>query len=221
MEALYTNFCNKRKEVFFRNLVIVRNYFIDIYSKYCQNLLYSYFISSASLKDLNGKKENNMNKSKQAKRIFIFMVLSLITTFVLLVHTDSVRAEEVGDINPDSGFNYFLLLEGQSVTVTTTQTTPFDFTTIGATSIGNITVSASLSITGNEATGFWWVSIIGTGGKFWYDFTFGIAPVLGSTAIVDIDTGLSFVLATGGVALTSPVSVEEPVTYSITLRGSN
>ena len=221
MKALYTNFCNKRKEVFFRNLVIVRNYFIDIYSKYCQNLLYSYFISSASLKDLNGKKENNMNKSKQAKRIFIFMVLSLITTFVLLVHTDSVRAEEVGSINPDSGFNYFLLLEDQSVTVTTTQTTPFDFTTIGATSIGNITVSASLSITGNEATGFWWVSIIGTGGKFWYDFTFGIAPVLGSTAIVDIDTGLSFVLVTGGVALTSPVSVEEPVTYSITLRGSN
>ena len=179
------------------------------------------FSNKSSLKDVNEKGGDNMNKSKQVKRIFIFMVFSLITTFTLLVHTDSVRAEEVGGINPDSGFNYFLLLEGQSVTVTTTQTTPFDFTTIGATSIGNITVSASLSITGNEASGFWWVSIIGTGGKFWYDFSFGIAPVSGPNAIVDIDNGLSFVLVAGGVALTSPVSVEEPVTYSITLRSSN
>jgi len=161
-----------------------------------------------------------MSKCKQSKRIFLLIISFLITTLAPLILTNSVRAEEAEAITPDLGLDYFLLLEDQSVTSSTTQLLPFDFHTIWVVSIGNNTLSARLSISETEAIGLWWVSIIGTGGKYWFDYTFGIVPVSGSTAIIDINEVLSFGLATGGIILTSPVSIEDPVRYRITVTGA-
>ena len=161
-----------------------------------------------------------MGRFKQTERTSLIVSLFLVVVFVLFIHVNFVKAEEIEAINPNLGFDYYLLLEGQSVTSNTIQILPFDFITVGILSMGNVTLSASLSIAETEASGLWWVSIIGTGGTFWYDFTFGLVPVSGSTAIVDVDKGVSFALATGGIIVTSPIFAEEPVEYSLTVRGS-
>jgi hypothetical protein len=159
-----------------------------------------------------------MDKLKQAETTSLFMSLLLIITLALLIQVNSARAKEAEAITPNLGFDYFLLLEGQSVTSSTTQTIPFDLYTVGIVSIGNDTLSASLSVRETEATGFWWVSIIGTGGIYWYDFEFGIIPVSGSSASINVSKVISLALAIGGLYLTSPVSAEDPVKYNITVR---
>jgi len=159
-----------------------------------------------------------MSKLKDVKISYLLIITFLIIAFLFPVNF--VKAGEIEDITPDMGFDFFILLERQSVTARATQTTPFDFHTVGIVSTGNITLSASLSITGTDVLGFWWASIIGTGGNYWYDFKYGIAPVSGPSAIIDVDDALSFAFATGGVYLTSPVSVEEPVRYTLTVTGA-
>ena len=162
-----------------------------------------------------------MGNVKQSKRTFVSIGSILIIAFLLLVNEDFVRAEEFEVISPNVGFDYFILLEGQSVSISTTQEAAADFHILSVSSIGNRTLTATLSMGDTDATGIWWLSMIGTGGKFWYDFKIGMIPVSGPTAVVDVSKDLSFGFASGGLLLTSPVSVDEPVTYSITLRGGS
>ena len=167
-----------------------------------------------------------MRKYKQEKRIFIpLIILPLITAITLLTNTPIVRATEAETIPNQFGSDNFLLLENQSVSSSTEQTSSSGTHTVRILSIGNNKLSASLSIfvpsteAGTDATGNWWLLLMGAGGTFWFDFKFGVVPVTGPTAAVDISSLISVGIVTGGVTLTSPVSPENPVTYTISVTG--
>jgi hypothetical protein len=65
----------------------------------------------------------------------------------------------------------------------------------------------------------WWISLVSIGRTVDTDFTFGFAPLSGGTAQVVIDPTIGFAFATGGVISAVPVTVEEPLLYSITVTG--
>ena len=168
-----------------------------------------------------------MSKFKYTKRISLkLVILSLFITISLLTSAQFVRANESAAIPGQFGLDYFLLLENQSVSSSVALTSSSGNHTVGITSIGNNKLSASISIfvpsteAGTEATGFWWLLILGTGGKYWSDLKFGIIPVTGPTVAVDIGKVFSFGLVIGGIILDSPVSVEDPVTYTISVSGT-
>ncbi len=168
-----------------------------------------------------------MLKYKQEKRTSLpLIILPLITAISLLTNTPIVRATEAETIPNQFGSDYFLLLENQSVSSSTEQTSSSGTHTVRILSLGNNRLSASLSIfvppteAGTDATGNWWLLIMGTGGKFWFDLKFGVVPVTGPTVVVDIGSVVSFGIVIGGVTLTSPVSPESPVTYTISVTGA-
>ena len=163
-----------------------------------------------------------MNKSKHAERISTLLLsLFLVITILSSTPIPSAGAKEVEAI-PNQIVTDYLLLQNQSVTASLTSTSSTDSHTISVTSIGNNTLSASLSVSDEGTTGYWWVLILGTGGKHWIDLAVGIIPVTGSNAIIDISDSLSLGLITGGVILTSPLpgEDEDPLEYSITVSGA-
>ena len=163
-----------------------------------------------------------MNRSNHAKKPSTpLLSLFLVITIISLTHVHNTVAKEVAAI-PNQIITDYLLLQNQSVTVSTAVTTSTDSHTISVTSIKNNTLSARLSVSDELATGYWWVLILGTGGKHWIDLAVGIIPVTGSTAIIDISDALSLGLITGGVILTSPLpdEDEDPLEYSITVSGA-
>jgi hypothetical protein len=167
-----------------------------------------------------------MLKYKQEKRTSLpLIILPLITAISLLTNTPIVRATEAETIPNQFGSDYFLLLENQSVSSSAEQTSSSGTHTVRILSIGNNRLSARFSIfvppteAGTDATGNWWLLILGTGGKFWFDFKLGVVPVTGPIATIDIGSVVSFGIVIGGVTLTSPVSPENPVTYTISVTG--
>ena len=163
-----------------------------------------------------------MDKTTGAKALSKVMLPFLIIIFSFSVNF--VKAGEILELNPATVFDYVLVLEGQTASVSSTQITPFDLQTIGIVSVGNTTLTASLSITGSSITdpkplGYWWVSIMDIGGKTWFDLVFGVPNVSGPGAKIDVYGGLSFAFVTGGTSLTSSVSAGNPAKYTITITG--
>ena len=164
-----------------------------------------------------------MRKSTHERKIsrpsiIIFLIIAL--SFLTNAHI--IGAHEVEAINPNAGINNYLLLAGQTVSTEITLSTSSNFHSVGIASIGNNKLSASLGVSGEGVTGFWWLTIIGTGGKYWFGFKCGIIPVTGPTAAIDISSLFSVGLITGGVILISPLPAEDedPVTYTISVTGS-
>jgi len=155
-----------------------------------------------------------MNRAKRARKTFLPMCLSLIITFAFLIHVNFLRAEEIERIGPNQTFDFVLLLEGQTATLNTSQPAPIGAHTVGVVSIGNPTMSAELRSISSDATGMWWIMLMGTGGKDWADFAYGIVPFAGEAAKIDINQGVSYGFATGGLILTSP----PPASYSIKIN---
>jgi hypothetical protein len=148
----------------------------------------------------------------------LFVNLSLITIFVLLPHVNFAGA---GDIDLNQAMDTVSLLSGQSASFTTTQTTPFSFHSVGVLSIKNKRLTATFTANTSGASGFWLLTMIGTGKINWYDIGYGFTfPSGGPTAEVDVSRGISFGLATVSVFLTSPVSAETPFKYSIKVAGT-
>jgi hypothetical protein len=163
-----------------------------------------------------------MYNAKGAKTLSKVMVTFLI--IALLLPVNFVKAVEISEINPATVFDFVLVMEGQTASVSSTQITPFDFQTIGIASIGNITLTASLNMSGltpadPKPFGYWWVSIMDIGGRIWFDLVFGAPNVAGPGAKIDVYGGLGFAFVTGGTSLTSPVSAENPAKYTITVTG--
>ena len=160
-----------------------------------------------------------MKKIKKTSLLSIF-TLSLLIAFTLTLHLNFARAQDVVEgINPFGGFEFTVLLNGQSSgSISTTATAPFDVLSVGVVSIGNKTLTASLNMT-SEQSGIWWMSLAGIGGTKWADFTFGLAPLSGPAAQIDISESVGYAIATGGVFSLTPVTEEEPVKYSITVTG--
>jgi len=161
-----------------------------------------------------------MNKIKGEKRVFASISLFLIITFLLLININSAKAEEASIINPNQIFDYAFLSPGQSITFNATQNAAIGFHSVGVISLYNKSLTATLTPATKDATGVWWISLMGTGGKYWFDLGYGlIGPTGGLTATIDIDKTLSFGLATGGAVITT---IEEyPFSFSIKVAGSS
>ena len=159
-------------------------------------------------------------KSQRAKRLFQIVGLVLTVTFALLLQVHFVQAEGI-DIVPASGIDADnIILGGQSVTFSTSQYTPSDISTLVVTSIFNKSLAGSITIT-SDGTGFWTILLIGTGGRNWISFAYGlIAPDGGNSASVDIDEGLSLGILIGNTNVTSEVSEDKPFKYSLKIAGT-
>jgi Neuraminidase (sialidase) len=162
-----------------------------------------------------------MSKFQRAKRTSLFVSLSLIITFALLIHVNFARAEDVEGISPNLGFDVVTLLGGQNASFSTSQTTPFDMYSVGVLSFFNKSLKAEFtSITAGES-GLWWMTIMGTGGRNWFDYSFGLVFPKGYPAAeIDIGTEASIAIATGGIILFSDVSAEDPINYTIKVTGT-
>ncbi len=154
------------------------------------------------------------------KKIFInrtVLLTAIALTFCL--SSTYAQAQELDIINPDMSFEFAVVMRGQSTgSISSTASTPFDLTNVGILSIGNQTLTASLNMT-SEQTGVWWIALMGIGKIASADFAFGVAPLPGNTARIAIDPNIGLAVATGGVFSVTPVSAEEPITYSINVNG--
>ena len=159
-------------------------------------------------------------KIQRAKRLFQIVSLVLTITFALLLQVHFVQAEGI-DIVPASGIDADnIILGGQSVSFSTSQYTPTDISTLVVTSILNKSLTGSIAIS-STGTGFWTILMIGTGGRNWISFAYGlIAPSGGNTASVDIDDGISLGILIGNTNVTSEVSADKPFKYSLTIKGA-
>ena len=148
-----------------------------------------------------------MRKFKGVKRTCLFVSLSLIITFAFMINADLTRAQT---------FDTMFLLEGQGASSGATSPNPASFHTIWVTSIGNSTLSATISGPSNHS-GIAWVMIFGTGGANWGDIAFGPVPNSGIKVLIDIGKELSFATVIGGVILTTPVSEDDPAGYGFSI----
>jgi len=159
-----------------------------------------------------------MKRHKRSNMKSLFMNFSLITIFVLLIHVNFAGA---GDIDPNQAMDTVSLLSGQSASFSTTQNTPFGFHSVGVLSIKNKKLTATFTANSTGASGFWLLTMIGTGKRNWFGIGYGFTfPSGGLTAAVDVSQGISFGLATVSVFLTSPVSAATPFRYSIRVAGT-
>jgi len=160
---------------------------------------------------------------QRVKRSFLLISLTLIITFTLIINVTFTRAEEIAGINPDLGFGYAVLLGGESVTLSTTTSAPFDVYIAGVVSIGSPTISATVTGITSTARGWWWVVLTGNAPENWYDFSFGfsfgVAPDPGKSTTININSILCIGFVMGGLILDpTTVSAESPVNYSIKIN---
>jgi len=147
------------------------------------------------------------------------MAVCFILTLSLCFCANYTRAAAIDEINPDAGFQFAIVLQGQSTgSISTTASTAFDILNVALVSVGNSTLTASLDITSDQ-TGVWWISLVSLGRTIDTDFAFGLAPMTGGTAQVAVDPTIGFAFATGGVISTTPVTAEEPLLYNINVTG--
>ena len=140
--------------------------------------------------------------------------LLLIITFGILLGVTTVTAQE----QQEDLIDFVTLFQGQSGSASTTQSTPFASHSVFVTSIGNRTLGATLSGMPNDTLGWWTMTLVGTGGKNFSDFKFGLLPWGVPKAAIDIGSPVSFGLAISSVFITNKTAAElasKPVGYSI------
>jgi hypothetical protein len=162
------------------------------------------------LQIINSKKEVMMKGLRRGKGITMF--IGIIVTFGILMSANLAKAQFLAT-----------LLQGQSTGNQSTSTTdPFGLFTIGVTSIGNRSLSSSLTVNSNQ-TGLWTIFLIGTGGRTFADLAVGVSPFSGPSATVDVGQGVSFGLAIGNVLIldaVNPITTDNPLRFSLSVSGS-
>ncbi len=147
------------------------------------------------------------------------LTVCCILTLSLCLCVPYTQAAAIDAINPDAGFQFAIVLQGQSTgSISTTASTAFDILNVALVSIGNSALTASLDVTSDQ-TGVWWISLVSLGRTVDADFAFGFAPMTGGTAQVAVDPTIGFAFATGGVISTTPVTAEDPLLYNINVTG--
>jgi len=155
-----------------------------------------------------------MNQSKKTG-----MALCCVLTLFLCCSVNAAQAARIDGITPDAGFEFAVVLQGQSTgSISTTASTPFDMLNVALVSIGNSGLSANLNMTSSQL-GMWWISMVSVGRQVDVDFVYGFAPMGGSPAQVAVDPLFGFAWVTGGIISAVPVSAEEPLEYSIIVTG--
>lgn len=144
----------------------------------------------------NLKKEVAMERVRRVTVVPMVSLL-LIITFGILIGVTAVSAQETEAIAPDQSYDIVTILQGQRASVTVTQSTPYSFHSVFVTSIGNSSLSASLSPRAGAGMGWWTVIVIGARSRTFIDYSFGLVPWSGTSAVVDIPSpGFGLVLAT-------------------------
>ena len=136
------------------------------------------------------------------KMRFVILSVSLIVVFGLLISGNEAQAQD--------NLKFVTLFQGQQATVNFSQTTPFGISSVAFTSIGNRTMRAVFQGSGNvqgdqrDPSGFWLMTLFGTGGKNYFGAAGGFVPLgAGQEALIDVGQQLSFGVATASVFLTS------------------
>lgn len=121
--------------------------------------------------------------------------LLMIITFGFLLGVTAVSAQEIEDITPDQGFDIITILQGQSASVSVSQTTNYGFHTVFVTTIGNSSLTAALTPKSGGA-GWWTLMVIGARSRTFIAYSFGLVPWTGAPATVDIPSpGFGLVLS--------------------------
>ena len=155
-----------------------------------------------------------MNQSKKTG-----MALCCVLTLFLCCSVNAAQAARINGITPDAGYEFAIVLPGQSTgSISTTASTPFDMLNVALVSVGNSALSANLNMTSSQL-GVWWISMVSVGRKVDVDFVYGFAPIGGYSAQVAVDPIFGFAWVTGGIISAVPVSAEEPLEYSIIVTG--
>ena len=130
-------------------------------------------------------------------RVDLAVSLFLIMTFAILLGVTTVTAQAAEDIAPNQSFDLVTLLQGQSATLSVSQSAPFGFHTVFVTTIGNNSLGASLAGLTPNTLGWWTVMVIGARSRTFVDYTFGLVPWSGQRATIDIPSpGYGLVLST-------------------------
>lgn len=122
---------------------------------------------------------------------------------------------------PSQGLDIVTLLAGQDINSETSQTTSSGIHSVGIISIGNKSLTAKLTVTTKDVTGYWWILLIGTSSSNGIGFGYGLTyPSGGLTAVVNLDLWIGFGIVIGGVNTFSSVSAAEPIKYKINVAGT-
>jgi len=132
-------------------------------------------------------------------KVELAVSLFLMITFGIFFGVTTVAAEEIA---PDQSFDIITLLQGQSATLSVSQSTPFGFHTVFVTSVGNATLGASLVGLTPNTMGWWTLMVIGARSRTFVDYSFGLVPWSGQRAQVDIPPSGGFGLVLSSVFFT-------------------
>ena len=121
----------------------------------------------------------------------------LIIAFGAFLGVTAVAAQGTEDIAPNQSFDIITLLQGQSGSVSVSQTAPFGFHSVFVTSIGNDSIGATLQSLTPNTLGWWTLIVIGYRSRTFVDFSYGLVPWSGPRATIDLteDAGFAVVLS--------------------------
>ena len=121
----------------------------------------------------------------------------LIIAFGAFLGVTAVAAQETEDIAPDQTYDIITLLQGQSASLSVSQTAPFGVHSVFVTTIGNDSLGATLQSLTPNTLGWWTLIVIGARSRTFVDYSFGLVPWSGQRAQVDIPSpGYGLVLST-------------------------
>jgi len=152
---------------------------------------------------------------REPKNTLLILYLFLIITIAPVMHVNSATAEEIDAINPNQTFDFVFLLAGNTISVSSTQITPYGYHSIWIASRGNWTLTANLQNITSSASGFWFLTFLGTGGEIGRGFSMGIIPATNPPIKIEIGSDFSLAVATIFLYITSPVDAENPVSHTI------
>jgi hypothetical protein len=150
---------------------------------------------------------------KFALAVSVFLIIA----FGAFLGVTAVAAQEAEDIAPDQAYDIITLLQGQSATLSVSQSAPYGFHSVFVTSIGNPTIGATLTGVADKMTMGWWtVMLIGYRSRTLVDFSFGVVPWGGVKASIDLteDAGFGLVLST---VFLSVMPESGQTTYSLSI----
>ena len=149
-----------------------------------------------------------MKELQRMKTKKLLVILPFALALVLLANVDSVQAQ---------AFDYIQLFQGQSATVSVSQTTPIGSHFVWVTTIGNRSLGAGITGISSGSAGFWFVLVLGTGTTQPADLAGGFIPwSSGQRAVIDLQRGsnLNFGLVVTTLIITA---AEGEVGYNISI----
>ena len=149
-----------------------------------------------------------MKGLQQMKSKKSLVILPFVIALVLLANVNLVQAQN---------FDYITLFQGQSATVTASQLNPVGSHFVWVTTIGNVSLGATINSISGATAGFWLITVLGTGTTKPADVAGGFIPWnSGQKAVIDLQRGtdLNFGLVVTTLLITA---ADGPASYRISV----